>query len=58
MKGMCRNYPSRSRGVRLTRTVLRHARIVTDPQQLAHLRAEAARQKLALVPRPPDCRER
>jgi hypothetical protein len=57
MNGMCRNYPARSRGVRL-RTVLRHARIVTDPQQLDRLRAEAARQKLAVVPRPPDCLER
>ena len=57
MNGLCRNYPSRSRGWRLA-TVLRHARIVTDPQQLARLRAEAEKQHRALLQRPPDCRER
>ena len=46
MKGMCRERSSSWRNSKLASNLLRHARIVTDPKKLAHLRAEAAKQKL------------
>jgi len=45
MKRMCRNLSSSGRGGRLALRILVHARIVTDPKKLAHLRREAAQQK-------------
>lgn len=45
MKKMCRILPSSGREGRLASRVLVHARIVTDPKKLAHLRREAAKQK-------------
>ena len=45
MKEMCRTLSSSAREERLASRVLVHARIVTDPKKLAHLRREAAKQK-------------
>jgi hypothetical protein len=45
MKTKCRNVTSGSRRNRELASVLRHVRIVTDPQQLARLHAEADRRK-------------
>jgi len=45
MKRLCRTLSSSGREGRLASLVLVHARIVTDPQKLAHLRREAAKQK-------------
>jgi len=45
MKQVCRNLSSFGRDGRLASRVLVHARIVTDPKKLAHLRREAAKQK-------------
>lgn len=46
MKGMCRERSSSWRNSQLASSLLRHARIVTDPKKLAQLHAEAAKQKL------------
>lgn len=45
MKRMCRDRSSSWRNREEVSTVLRHARIVTDPRKLAELHAAAARQK-------------
>lgn len=45
MKRICRSGSSSAREKRLASRILVHARIVTDPKKLAHLRREAARQK-------------
>jgi hypothetical protein len=45
MKRICRTVSSSGREGRLASRVLVHARIVTDPKKLAHLRREADRQK-------------
>lgn len=44
MKGMCRERSSSWRNSQLASSLLRHARIVTDPKKLAQLHAEAAKQ--------------
>lgn len=46
MKSTCRDSSLSWRNSQLATSLLRHARIVTDPKKLAQLRAEAARQKL------------
>jgi hypothetical protein len=46
MKGMCRERSSSWRNSERASSLLRHARIVTDPKKLAQLHAEAAKQKL------------
>ena len=38
----------------ITRAALRHARIVTDPNLLAHLNAEVEKRKRSIVPAPPS----
>jgi hypothetical protein len=48
MKKMCRDSSSSWRNWQLASTLLRHARVVTDPKKLAQLHAEAARQKRRL----------
>lgn len=46
MKRMCRETSLSLRRRRMVSVLLRHARIVTDPERLAQLYAEAAKRKL------------
>jgi hypothetical protein len=48
MKRACRTFIAFAWRLESVSTVLRHARIVTDPKKIAQLHAEAARQKRPL----------